>query len=104
MSKAKQLQAARETYPSYHITGVKTMTQEQIDAHEKYSSHSLDELYQKPSAAKRSSYNDILRTYEPRTIHAVQGAAHSYSVLLTTSDGVTMHITKANNYMVTVTQ
>ena len=104
MTKAKQLQAAREAHPSYHITGVKTMTQEQIDAYEKYSSKSLDELYTKPSDAKQASYSEILLTYEPRTIHAVQGSAHSYSVLLTTRDGVTMHITKANNYLVTVTK
>lgn len=75
MTKAKQLQQARELYPSYNITGVKTMTQGQIDAAEKYGSHSLDELYTKPSDAKQASYNDILRTYQPRTIHAVQGSA-----------------------------
>lgn len=104
MTKAQQLQQAREAYPSYHITGVETMTQGQIDKYEKYGNHSLDELYAKPSDAKRASYNDILRTYQPSKIHAVQGSAHSYSVLLTTHDGVVMHITKANNYIVKVTK
>lgn len=104
MTKAQQLQQARELHPSYYITGVKTMTQEQIDSYEKYGSSSLNELYVKPSDAKISSYNAILRTYQPSKIHSVQGSAHSYSVLLTTHDGIVMHITKANNYIVKVTK
>lgn len=103
MTKADQLKQARETYPNYGITGVTTMTREQIEAREKYGSRSLGELYAKPSAAKQSSYADILETYQPRTIHAVAGSSSSYSVLLTTHDGAVMHITKANSYLVKVT-
>jgi hypothetical protein len=62
----------------------------------------LDDLYQKPSEAKKASYNTILRTYNPKQIISVQGACFSYSVLLEAENGDVLHITKDNNYLVKV--
>ena len=103
----EQLRArARELYPSYDITGVTSMTREQLRARaaSPYSNKSLDELYQKPSQAKREAWDWIEKTYEPRDIIDVSGNSMTFSVLLETEDGVTMHITRANNYLVEVTE
>lgn len=102
MTKAKQLKAARELYPSYNITGIKTMTQAELANRFKYGAATLDELYQNPSDAKVASYNDILRTYQPAAM-TLSGNSMTYSVLLRTHDGLTLHITRDNNYLVTVT-
>lgn len=101
LTKAQRVQRYRELYPEYHITAVKSMTQDQVDSYMRYGSSSLEDHYKNPSDIKRSTYQQILNTYNPRSL-AVQGSAHSYSVLLVTSGGTTMHITQANNYLVEV--
>lgn len=86
----------------YQITGIKSMTVEQIESYKKYGSKSLDEHYQKPSDAKRDSYQWILSKYKPQEILAVQGNSMTYSVLLIAENGDTLHITRDNNYLVEV--
>lgn len=101
MTRAEQI-AEYNSKHDYQITGIKSMTVEQIESYKKYSSKSLDEHYQKPSQAKQDSYEWILRTYKPREILAVQGNSMTYSVLLIAENGDTLHITRSNNYLVEV--
>lgn len=104
MTRAQKLARARELYPSYDITGVTSTTREHLRARaaSPYSNKSLDELYRKPSQAKRQAWDWVERTYEPRNIIDVSGNCMTFSVLLETHDGVTMHVTRANNYLVEV--
>jgi len=106
MTRAQTLARARELYPSYAITGIKSTTKDELRARASspYSHKSLDELYQKPSQAKREAWDWIEQTYEPRNIIDVSGNCMAFSVLLETRDGVTMHITRDNNYLVEVTE
>ena len=62
----------------------------------------LYELYQKPSEYKREAWNDILKNYAPREIISVQGSAMTFSVWLVANNGDIIHITRDNNYLVTV--
>lgn len=100
-TKAQRLAAARELHPSYNITAVKTMSREELESREAWGSDSLEDLYDNPSQAKRESYEAIIRQYNP-DILAVAGSSMAYSVLLKTEDGVYMHITRDNNYLVEV--
>lgn len=102
MTKAEQVKQYNAEH-NYQITNIKKMTAEQISWYVKYGSKSLSEHYNKPSYAKQDSYNWILRTYKPKQILAVQGNSMTYSVLLVADNGDTLHITKANNYLVQVT-
>lgn len=98
-TKAQRLAAARELYPSYDITGVKKMSTAELAGRFKYGYGTLEELYASPSDAKRASYKDILKTYQPAAM-TLSGNNMAYSVLLRTHDGVIMHITRDNNYLV----
>ena len=102
MTKAEKIKAYRELYPSYNITGVKTMTQAEIQSREHYGYYSLEDLYANPSEAKKSSYASLMRQYNPQRVLAVAGNSMTYSVLLVAENGVTMHITRDNNYLVEV--
>lgn len=101
-TKAQQVKEYNDNNPGYYITGIKSLSSEQINAYRKYGAGSLDELYKSPSDAKKSSYNKILRDYSPREIIAVQGSCHTYSVILEAGNGDILHITQQNNYLVKV--
>lgn len=102
MTKQNQVKEYNQNNKGYNITNIKKMTSEQLTSYAKYGAGSLFELYQNPSNAKVSSYNDILNTYDPKKIISVQGSAHSYSVVLQAANDDILHITKANNYLVKV--
>lgn len=102
MTTKEKLKTYQELYPDYHITGVKKMTLEEIKSREHYGYDSLYELYDKPSEAKDSSYRELLERYNPQSVLAVTGNSMAYSVLLVAENGVTMHITRDNNYLVEV--
>jgi hypothetical protein len=99
-----RIQEYNEKNKSYNITGIKKYTPEQLNYIKLNSAKSLDELYQNCSDIKRSSYNDIINTYEPIRILGVQGSCHSYSVILIAGNYDIVHITRANNYLVEVTK
>ena len=101
-TKAQKLAEARELYPRYNITGVKTMTQAEIESREAWGKKSLDDVYANPSEAKRSSYASLMRQYNPQQVIAVSGNSMVYSVLLVAENGMVMHITRDNNYLVEV--
>ena len=100
-TKAQKLATARELHPGYNITGVKKMTQAELVNRFKYGKATLEELYTRPSDAKRATYRDILKTYQPAAM-TLSGNSMTYSVILRTHSGVTMHITRDNNYLVEV--
>lgn len=96
----QRIEEYNNLYPSYNITGIKKLTTDQIESYIIYGSRSLDECYQSYSDAKRASYEEILQTYNPNAILAVQGSTFSYSVLLVANNGDKLLITKGNNYLV----
>lgn len=102
MTKQDKLDKYRKQYPGYHLTGVKSMTLEQLQARNKYDDKSLFELYARPSQAKIDSWYQILRTYKPKIIYAVTGNSMTYSVLLRTEHDEVMHITRDNKYLVEI--
>ena len=99
-----RIQEYNEKNKSYNITGIKKYTPEQLNNIKLNSAKSLDELYQNCSDIKRSSYKNIIDTYEPIEIIGLQGSCHSYSVILIASNNDVVHITKANNYLVEVSK
>ena len=101
MTKRERLQRYRELYPKYDITNIKTMTPDNIRWYESYGEKSLDELYKKPSNAKRQAWQWIMDTYKPEIL-AVQGNSMTFSVLLRASSGQVLHITRSNNYIVEI--
>ena len=100
-TKAQKLEAEQKLHPSYNITGIKKMTAGEIINRKAYGSDTLQELYASPSNAKWASYNEILATYKPVDM-TLSGNSMTYSVILRTHDGLIMHITRNNNYLVEV--
>lgn len=99
-TQAQRVQAARELYPSYNITGIKVMTKAEIQSRSHYGAVSLEDLYARPSEAKQSSYRALMRQYLPQEVLAVSGNSMTYSVLLIAENGLLMLITRDNNYLV----
>lgn len=104
MNKQQRITEYNTKNRGYYITNIKKMTSEQLASYKKWGVDSLYKLYDNPSNAKISSWQDILATYNPIQIIAVQGSHHSYSVILQASNNDYMHITKANNYLVEVAE
>lgn len=102
MTKSEKVMAYNELYPDYHITGIKKMTQEQINSWKAWSEHSLDDLYKRPSQAKVNSNRELLDRYEPREVLGYTGNSMTYSVMLVAKNGSILHITKGNNWLVEV--
>lgn len=100
MTKREQVEQYNLNNPGYHITGIKTMTAEQLAGYRKYGASSLYELYNNPSEAKMNSYAKLLHQYDYDEVISVQGNSMSYSVLLRAGNGDLLHITKDNNYLV----
>lgn len=103
MTRREQIKQYNIDNPGYNITAVKKFYGKPQDLSSVWSSKSLYELYQKPSDAKIESWEEILRTYQPREILSVQGSVHTYSVHLIASNGDVLHITRSNNYLLEVT-
>ena len=101
-SKADKIKQYNELNSGYNITGIKKITQEQIDGCAKYGKDDLYELYAKPSDAKIEAWEWIRRTYKPSRIISVQGSCMTFSVLLEADNGDMLHITRDNNYLVEV--
>lgn len=102
MKTSDRIEAYNKNNPGYNITGIKKMDLESIEARRKYGARSLEDLYIRPSDAKRSSYNYILKTYAPADIIALAGSCRQYSVLLKAGNGDILHITRANTYLIDV--
>jgi hypothetical protein len=100
MTKREQIKEYNLDNPGYHITGIKSMTADELASYRKYGASSLNELYKNPSEYKLKSYYQILRQYNVYNVVSVQGSCHSYSVLLRAENGDLLHITKDNNYLV----
>lgn len=98
-TKAEKVKAYNELYPKYNITGIKKMTEAEIENRIKWGARSLDEAYKSYSDAKEASYKEILRTYRPNIL-AVAGNSQTYTVLLMAENGDMLHITRDNNYLV----
>lgn len=100
LTKRERIAEYNNLFYKYNITGIKKLTTDQIESYIKYGARSLDECYQTYSDAKRRSYEEILETYQPKSILAVQGSSFSYSVLLVAGNGDKLMITKSNNYLI----
>ena len=103
MTKAQKIKAYNELNSNYEITGIKKMSKESINYSKVHGYKSLNELYKSYSDIKRSSYQAILATYNPEILD-VSGNCMMYSVLLKASNGDILHITRANNYLIEVTE
>lgn len=102
MTKAQRLEHFRALYPQLHITGVKTMTSEQVKNFSWYGYTTIEEVYKRPSEAKRYIWDKLMRLYNPIEVYGVNGSSQTFSVLLRAENGVVMHITKGNNYLVEI--
>lgn len=100
MTKREQVEQYNLNNPGYHITGIKTITAEQLAGYRKYGASSLYELYNNPSEAKMNSYAELLHQYDYDEVISVRGNSMTYSVLLRAGNGDLLHITHANNYLV----
>lgn len=78
LTKRERIAEYNNLHYKYNITGIIKMTTGDIESRIKYGARSLDDLYQTYSNAKRESYNDIIATYQPNAILALQeiGRAH----------------------------
>lgn len=103
MTKAQKIKQYKDKYPSYDITGVKSISNDMLEdiKGNKWAVQDLYDLYDKPSRAKQQAWDWILDTYKP-VVYSVQGNSNSFSVWLNTPDGEIMHITKDNKYIVEV--
>jgi len=99
MKKRDKIAEYNKLHDNYYITDIKKMTEAEIEGRIKYGARSLDDCYKSYSNQKRSSYQAILNTYEPRIL-AVTGSSFSYSVLLMASNNDMLLITKSNNYLI----
>lgn len=102
MTKAQRIKEYNELNKDYCITGIKKVNKEHLQWLELNGSKSLDELYNSYSNAKRSSYEDILKTYEPIKIIGLVGSSMTYSITLQAKNGDILWITRDNNYLVEV--
>ena len=100
MTKAERIKAYNELYPRFNITGIKKMTEDEIESRIQWGGRSLRDVYKRPSYAKLEAYDDLIEQYNPKSILAIQGNSQSFSVLLVAWNGDTLHITKDNNYLV----
>lgn len=100
MTKAERIKAYNELYPRFNITGIKKMTEDEIESRVQWGGRSLRDVYKRPSDAKLETYDDLIEQYNPKSILAIQGNSQSFSVLLVAWNGDTLHITKDNNYLV----
>lgn len=102
MRKAQRLEHFRALYPKMSITGVKSMTEEQIKNFSWYGYTTLEEVYKRPSKLKEQAWGWVMDTYRPLEVYGVNGNSQTFSVLLQADNGVIMHITKDNKYLVEI--
>ena len=100
MTKSDKIKAYNELYDGYNITNIKKMTENELEYYKNYGQRSLHDLYKNPSHLKENSWNEIVKTYEPREVLGFVGNSMTYSVVLIAKNGSTLHITRANNYLV----
>lgn len=103
MTKAQRIAEYNLANKGYDITNIKKLPKSYIDYARVNGHKSLFECYTKPSDTKIETYRDILELYKPEIIE-VNGGSNFYSVLLKAENGDILHITKANNYLVEVTE
>ena len=101
-TKADKVKQYNELNSGYNITGIKKMTEDEIELRAKYGEDDLYGLYAKPSDAKIEAWEWIHRAYKPSRIISVQGSCMTFSVLLEADNGDVLHITRDNNYLVEV--
>ena len=85
----------------YNITGVKVLTEEQVDDRKRFGKESLFEVYKRPSQFKIESDEELTRAYEPTEAY-YNGNKVSFTVFLKNQYGDYMLITKDNRYLVVV--
>jgi hypothetical protein len=102
MNKQERIKEYNSKNALYNITGIKKVSKGHLDYLKNNSAKTLGELYQSCSNAKWSSYNEILATYQPKEVIGLVDSSMSYSITLVASNGDTLWITKANNYLVEV--
>lgn len=100
MTKVERIKAYNDLYLGFNITGIKKMTEDEIESRIQWGERSLRDVYKRPSDAKLEAYDDLIEQYHPKSILAIQGNSQSFSVLLVAWNGDTLHITKDNNYLV----
>lgn len=100
MTKADKIKAYNELHTGFHITGIKKMTEAEIEARIRWGETSLWDIYKRPSDAKLEAYADLVKQYKPKSVLAVAGNSQTFTVLLMASNGDMLHITKSNNYLV----
>jgi len=101
MIKSDRIKEYNNLNSGYHITGIKSMTVDQLESYKKYNNHNdIYSFYARPSQYKINSWNDILRDYNPVEIISIQGNSQTYSVILKAANGDILHITKWNNYLI----
>lgn len=101
MTKRERIEQYNKEH-NYQITGIQKMTAEQIDYRLTHGAHSLDEIYNSYSDAKRESWEWIQNTYRPVRA-GLQGNCNTYSAILEASNGDYLWITRDNNYLLEVT-
>lgn len=52
MTKAERIKAYNELYPGFNITGIKKMTEDEIESRIQWGGRSLRDVYKRPSDAK----------------------------------------------------
>lgn len=100
MTKAERIKAYNDLYPGFNITGIKKMTENEIESRIQWGGRSLRDVYKRPSDAKLEAYDDLIEQYRPKSVLAVNGNSQTFAVLLVAWNGDTLHITKDNNYLV----
>lgn len=102
MTKQERIKAYNELYEGYHITGIKKMTQQQVNSWKQWSEYSLEDLYKRPSDRKIQSNRELLAQYEPQEVLGYTGNSMTYSVMLIAKNGSLLHITRDNNWLVEI--
>lgn len=100
MTKAERVKAYNELYPGFNITGIKKMTEGEIESRIQWGERSLKDVYKRPSDAKLEAYDELVKQYRPKSVLAIQGNSQTFTVLLMAWNGDMLHITKGNNYLV----
>ena len=102
MKKADRIKQYNELYQGFNITGIKKMTEDEIEARIKWGERSLKDVYKRPSQYKLEAYDDLIKQYKPNSVLAIQGNSQTFTVLLMACNGDMLYITRYNNYLVEV--
>lgn len=100
MTKTEWIKAYNDLYPGFNITGIKKMTEDEIESRIQRGGRSLRDVYERPSDTKLEAYDNLIEQYRPKSVLAVTGSIQTFTVLLVAWNGDTLYSTKDNNYLV----